>query len=326
MEPWWLRYLSVPCCGSIPILKDEPETLACEACDVTYPIEDGVIRFGRSSDYASSFGVEWSQFSETQIDHRNGTTISTDRLREIAGGSLQLFRGVVAYDSGCGSGRFSAVAVQHGARVIAADLSLAAVRACRRNTRDLEDVVCIHAAAERLPVQERSIDVVLSIGVYQHTPDPIVHVRHVASVVRPGGRFVFWGYERRLKSLAHPKYALRPFTRRLDPAKLLGLVRRTSPALLRLSDMARKLPGGLYLSRLVPVANYAGLLPLDEQQRLEWAVLDTFDWLSPRYDRPATYAQVSGELERGGFRVKRTLDDSIGLVGAFADDADGVGT
>jgi hypothetical protein len=36
------------------------------------------------------------------------------------------------------------------------------------------------------------------------------------------------------------------------------------------------------------VADYEASLPLSAQQRREWAVLDTFDWLSPRYDQPQT--------------------------------------
>jgi hypothetical protein len=48
---------------------------------------------------------------------------------------------------------------------------------------------------------------------------------------------------------------------------------------------------------LVPVADYTGILPLSEQQQLEWALLDTFDWLSPEYDSPQTAATVRAWFE-----------------------------
>ena len=43
---------------------------------------------------------------------------------------------------------------------------------------------------------------------------------------------------------------------------------------------------GLYLRRIIPVANYKGVLNLSEDQLEEWALLDTFDWLAPEYDNP----------------------------------------
>jgi hypothetical protein len=51
------------------------------------------------------------------------------------------------------------------------------------------------------------------------------------------------------------------------------------------------------LSRLVPVANYRGILPLNDTQLSEWALLDTFDWFAPRYDRPQTAATLRSWLE-----------------------------
>lgn len=321
-EIWWLKYLSLPCCGTRPELlagpsrSQEVETglLRCRACDRTYPIRDGIIHLGETSEYATSFGVQWKRFAGTQIDHLNGTLISEERLTEIAGGSLDFLSGAVVYDAGCGAGRFTAVAAAQGARVIATDLALGAVEACRRNTRALEKVVCVHAAPQHSPVQEGSVDVAMSIGVYQHTPDPPAYLRDVARAVRIGGHLVFWGYERRLRSLAHPKYVLRPLARRLPAAQLLRMIECSAPRLLQLSDALRGLRGGATLSRLVPIANYRGILPLEDVQRLEWAVLDTFDWLSPRYDRPIRYELVSRTLAAAGYVVERTLADSIGCI------------
>jgi hypothetical protein len=55
---------------------------------------------------------------------------------------------------------------------------------------------------------------------------------------------------------------------------------------------------GRALKRLVPVANYDGVFGLSQQQLLEWAVLDTFDWLGARYEypqRPAVVRQWLGD-------------------------------
>jgi 2-polyprenyl-3-methyl-5-hydroxy-6-metoxy-1,4-benzoquinol methylase len=311
-DPWFLSYLSVPCCGAPPTLEDNE--VVCPECEARYPVEDGVIRFHTSSAYADNFGVQWAEFAGTQVDHLNGTTITRDWLEQLSGGSLDLFQSAVVYDAGAGSGRFAAVAAAHGARVIAADLSLDAIRACAKNLSAFADVICVHADARRPPVQPKSIDVALSIGVYQHTPDPRAYLRTVAEAVTPGGTLVFWGYERRLKSLLHPKYVLRPLTRRLRPRRLLTLVERTAPTLLSVSDALRRLPAGRLWARLVPVANPRGVLPLSGEERLEWAVLTTFDWLSPAFDHPLSYDDVAVELAGLGFEVTRTDASAVGCI------------
>jgi hypothetical protein len=87
----------------------------------------------------------------------------------------------------------------------------------------------------------------------------------------------------------------------LDPARLFGVVERSTPALLRTSDAVGRVPGvGRHLKRFVPVANYRGQLPLSEDQLREWAVLDTFDWLAPAYDQPQTAATLSQWLAQAG--------------------------
>ena len=43
-----------------------------------------------------------------------------------------------------------------------------------------------------------------------------------------------------------------------------------------------------------PVANYEGMYGLDDRQLREWAVLDTFDMLSPQYDQPQTPERCTG--------------------------------
>ena len=72
------------------------------------------------------------------------------------------------------------------------------------------------------------------------------------------------------------------------------MVKAAIPVLLPISRNLARLPNpiGVILRRLIPVANYEGVYPLSESQLYEWALLDTFDWLSPVYDNPQTRATV----------------------------------
>ncbi len=91
-----------------------------------------------------------------------------------------------------------------------------------------------------------------------------------------------------------PKYWLRPFTTRMNKQRLLSLLEHVAPGLLQLSRAVNRIPHvGRMLKRFVPVANYEGIYPLTEKQLVEWAILDTFDWLSPTYDKPQTTATLT---------------------------------
>lgn len=71
--------------------------------------------------------------------------------------------------------------------------------------------------------------------------------------------------------------------------KLFSLLEVIVPILLPISRALGRIPAvGNLLKRAIPVANYEGMLPLTEKQLREWALLDTFDWLSPAYDNPQT--------------------------------------
>lgn len=90
------------------------------------------------------------------------------------------------------------------------------------------------------------------------------------------------------------------------------------PALLSLSNSLGTIPFvGSILKRMVPVANYTGIYPLTSEQLVEWALLDTFDWLAPAYDQPQTAVTlrqwfsdaglVDIEIEKAGHLVGRGI-------------------
>ena len=85
----------------------------------------------------------------------------------------------------------------------------------------------------------------------------------------------------------HAKYLFRPFTKRMAKPILFEWLERWVPSLLALSQALGRLPlFGRALKRIIPVADYTGRFPLSDQQLKEWALLDTFDMLSPEYDKP----------------------------------------
>jgi hypothetical protein len=94
----------------------------------------------------------------------------------------------------------------------------------------------------------------------------------------------------------------------MDRRRLFSLCEAWVPTLLTISNAVDGFPLiGKAFRRMVPVANYRGALPLSANQLSEWALLDTFDWLSPAYDNPQTVKTVRLWLERTGLREIEVL-------------------
>ena len=118
----------------------------------------------------------------------------------------------------------------------------------------------------------------------------------------PGGLLVVDLYWKRLQTLLHTKYLLRPFTKRMKQDKLFGFLQKWIPILLKTSQILGSVPLiGRFLKRVIPVADYTGIYPLNGEQLKEWALLDTFDMLAPEYDNPQTLNTILQWFEKTGF-------------------------
>ena len=251
-----------------------------------FPITNFVPRFVPASNYATNFGLQWNHFRTTQMDSSSGTTISADRFWRATGWSQQDLKGQYILDAGCGAGRFAEIALGAGATVVAVDYSTS-VDACLRNLKGHPNLHVIQGDIYALPLKRGLFPFIYSLGVLQHTPDVAGAFASLPPFLAPSGRIAIDCYERSWKAALHPRTVLRPITKRMNPERLFGRVQKSVPSLLGVSNAAARVPVlGRGLQRVVPVANFKGILPLSEVQLREWAILDTYDWLSPLHDHP----------------------------------------
>jgi SAM-dependent methyltransferase len=252
--------------------------------------------------------MQWNLFPGTQLDSVSGQPISRDRFLRFTGWSPEELRGRDVLDAGCGAGRFAEIALSFGARVVAVD-NTAAVDACRRNLGGHPRLDVVQADLYRLPFVPESFDFVYCLGVLQHAPDVKRAFMALPRQLKKGGRLAVDLYPRLWRNLLWPKYWLRLLTRRLSPRALHALVSRAFPVLYPISQALGRVPlAGRQLRYAVPVANYEGVLPLTPAQLREWAFLDTFDMLGPRYDKPQSLETLRGWFEEAGLsdiRVSR---------------------
>ena len=277
----------------------ESGLLVCKGCSNSYPIVQSVPRFVSADNYCKNWGLQWNRFRLTQLDSYTGHPISRERFLGSTGWSREDLNMKSVLDVGCGAGRFAEIALSLGAIVTAVDYS-SAVDACFQNLKHHPLFNVIQGDIYNLPFQCSTFDYIYCLGVIQHTPDVMGSLKALASLLKPGGELVVDVYLRNWLNFLHPKYWLRPLSVRLSPDKLFSIVERCVPSLLVTSLFIGKIPGGRYLRRFIPIANYDGVYPLNNNQLLEWAILDTYDWLSPRYDQPQTPTSLRAGLEAAG--------------------------
>lgn len=270
----------------------EGGTLFCSRCDSRYPIVGGIPRFVDESHYAGSFGFEWQHHAHTQYDSISGCGISRKRLFKETAWPEQM-RGEKILEAGCGGGRFTEHLVRTGATVFSIDASTAVEENYRFNGRH-DNVQIAQADLNRLPFAERSFDRVLCIGVLQHTPDPYASLKALSKMVKSGGSLVVDFYDRPVwyKRIFITRYWIRPLTKRLPPALLYRLVRGYVRGMWPVVTLIHRLPHGKKINHKLLIAEYLSYECLKPEMQVEWAILDTFDWLSPRFEYPQTIETV----------------------------------
>jgi SAM-dependent methyltransferase len=266
-----------------------------------YPVHNGIPRFVPKFNYADNFGMQWNHFRQTQLDSHSGLPISSERFWLATNWSPADLKDQWVLDVGCGAGRFAEVALKAGAKLVALDYS-SAVDACYANLKNHPNLHVVQGDIYALPFAQGTFPFVYSLGVLQHTPDVGKAFAALPPMVRGGGQLCVDYYWKRLRTMLHAKYLLRPFTKRMSQPKLFSLLQKWVPGLLAVSQTLGRVPLlGRVLKRLVPVADYTGIFALTDQQLKEWALLDTFDMLAPTYDSPQTAPTVQRWFEEAKF-------------------------
>ncbi|MHB8563122.1 MAG: methyltransferase domain-containing protein [Acidiferrobacteraceae bacterium] len=254
-----------------------------------YPIVNFIPRFVTQNNYAQNFGIEWNIHNLTQYDEFSGFSVSKERFEKETKWEMDL-RGETILEVGSGSGRFTKYALATGAFVVSLDYS-EAVEANYTSNGAHDSLLLVQASVYEMPFKNNFFDRAFCFGVLQHTPDPEKSFFSIVEHIRPNGQIASDVYVKDIRHwLLQTKYWVRPFIRKDNPAKLYEKTKRHVDFLWPLARIVRKIPSiGYAINWRLLVADYSKVLPhADDRTLKEWAYLDTYDMLSPMYDKPQT--------------------------------------
>jgi 2-polyprenyl-3-methyl-5-hydroxy-6-metoxy-1,4-benzoquinol methylase len=279
------------------------EELQCSA-NHRYPIRLRIARLTKSNrSYADAFGEQWHQYRTTQLDSYTNTTISKDRLRRCLGDDLwhrlQGKERVEILETGCGAGRFTEILLQlPAAFVTSTDLS-SAVEPNQENCPQFERHRIIQCDINRLPFPPEQYDIVVCLGVIQHTKNPEKTITDLYRQVKPGGWLVIDHYAHSLSLYTRfAELLLRPILKRLPPAKGVAATKALTRWFFPLHRAVRRMrPFQMLVSRFSPVLTYYHAFPeLSEKLQYEWAELDTHDSLTDYYKHARSRRSISATI------------------------------
>lgn len=273
-----LSLLRCPRCrGPLTVAAEQAPSLDCPACPERWPVVRGIPRLAGDA-YASSFGRQWNRYDVARGPEDEATfPIKTGIAPAALAGKLVL-------DAGCGGGRYSRLLGSHQARVLGVDLS-AAVEKAAALCAELPEVCIAQADLLDLPVADAAFDLVFSIGVLHHTPDPRRAFGQIARKVKPGGRLAVWLYRKNSAPQEWINSGVRAVSTRL-PARVL-----------------EPLCAGLGVLGSVPVLNRTLNKIANFSNHPDWTlrVCDNFDWYAPRYQSHHTLDDLKRWFVEEGF-------------------------
>lgn len=286
------------------------DALTCPAGHA-FPVREGIPRLLLDAEtFVDAFGAQWRQYRRTQLDSYTGTTYSRDRLRRCFGEPLwrRLHESAPLdiLEAGCGAGRFTEVLLATPtARVTSTDLS-AAVEPNQANCPQSPRHRIAQCDINRLPFVPGQFDIVMCLGVIQHTRDPERTMADLFAQVKPGGWLVIDHYRHALSTYTKVTAALiRPILKRLPPEKGIAATKALTRWFFPLHRAVRNhKPLQMLLSRVSPILTYFHALPaLSDELQYEWAELDTHDSLTDWYKR---------------LRSRRAIGHTLAALGAEA--------
>ncbi len=286
-------------------IKKNGEFYICEKGLEKFPIINGIPRFCEKENYTNSFGYQWHKFKKTQLDTINNFNLSEKRFYKVTRWDPNLISKQKVLEVGSGAGRFTEVFLKTTRGILySIDYSNAVEVNLKNNFEFKERLKLSQASIYEMPFADNTFDKVFCFGVLQHTPDFRKSLNCLIKKTKKGGEIVVDFYPiKGWYTKINAKYLLRPLTKRLPNKILLDLITININWMIKLFDFL-SINNLKLLSRFIPITDISNFPKyLSKKKRREWAIMDTFDGLSPQFDNPMRINMVKKLLISMGCKV-----------------------
>lgn len=274
--------------------------LSCLSCVERFPIVSGIPRFVPCETYADSFGLLWDAFRQAVLDSTLGVTHNRDRFFAQTGWNPADLEGKWVLEIGCGAGRYTEIALNSGANVVAVDYSTA-IDVCHKNLGDHPRMHYVQGDIYGLPFRPESFDYVCCFGVLHRLPDAHTAVQQLSQQVKPGGKIAVDIAPPTWTRRFGPTAWLRSLTRRMSRESALKFSVSLTNWLLPVQRALGSVPLiGLRLERLLPIAPIDTLGLCSRQVQAERAQLAMCDRLTSTFHRPGCVSKLTEWLGESG--------------------------
>lgn len=236
------------------------------------------------------FGAQWTSFTDN-----SGYYASVEMFNDITMGLLTPadLKGARVADIGSGSGRIVGMLLGAGAGHVVAIEPSAAMDVLKANLiEQAQNITFVQDRGEAVGEQQ-NLDLVVSIGVIHHIPDPAPVMKAAHKALKPGGKMLVWlyGHEGNETYLRFIQ-PLRKITQLLPDPVLKGLCHVMAAALRGYLFLCTKVPA---MPMRVYMQNVMG--KLTPAQRY----LTIYDQLNPAYAKYYTRSEAKYLMLDAGF-------------------------
>lgn len=207
MQPIFAKHpdmLACPiCCGHLR-LRDQD--MACENCNATYPIKDGIPLLFAAEDQRHGVTDVVKAFYEENPFPNYDDLDSEESLIEKARRGIfarlldeQIPQGAFVLEAGCGTGQLANFLGMHwNRRVFGSDICLNSLHLATgfRDRCGIKNAGFLQMNLFRPAFQENTFELVISNGVLHHTGDPFGGFRSLSRLVKLGGFIIIGLYNK----------------------------------------------------------------------------------------------------------------------------------
>lgn len=298
-----------PECGTDLSLHDEvlregevfSGELRCSTSAHRFAVREFIPRFVEEDQYADAFSLEWNAFRTAHLKQFTGLDYLEKQFQQFLDFPAEDLEGKLILDAGAGLGRFCEVVLNHGAQVVALDLSYA-IDAARENLHERDGIHFVQGDIFKPPFRKETFDFAYSWGVLHHTPDPPRAFGSLPPLVKPGGKLMIFVYASYNKAYLATTEFYRRLTTKLPQRLLLKLCYLAVP----LYYVGRIPVVGPFITRI--------LLPVSVRPPTHrWRVGNTFDLYSPQYAFTYDHVEVHAWFEEAGLEQIRPVGPDSGV-------------